>query len=59
MTIEWNSVLDEVLGDDSGVTGMRIRNVKDESTREIPAAGRVHCHRPQAQYARFSQGSWR
>jgi len=29
VTIEWNHVLDEVLGDDSGVTGMRIRNVTD------------------------------
>ncbi|MEJ2322375.1 MAG: FAD-dependent oxidoreductase, partial [Gammaproteobacteria bacterium] len=27
VTIMWDSVLDEVLGDDSGVTGMRIRNV--------------------------------
>ena len=33
ITIEWDSVLDEVLGDDSGVTGMRTRNVKDDSTR--------------------------
>ncbi|MGD1990147.1 MAG: FAD-dependent oxidoreductase, partial [Chromatiales bacterium] len=28
VTIKWDSVLEEVLGDDSGVTGMRIRNVK-------------------------------
>ncbi|HEY8353969.1 MAG TPA: thioredoxin-disulfide reductase [Methylophilaceae bacterium] len=33
------STLDEVLGDDSGVTGMRIRNVNDDSTKEIPVAG--------------------
>ncbi len=39
VTIEWNSVLDEVLGDDSGVTGMRIKNVKDGSTKEIPLHG--------------------
>ena len=39
VTIEWDHVLDEVLGDDSGVTGMRIRNVKDDSTREIPLMG--------------------
>ena len=33
VTIIWDHVLDEVLGDDSGVTGMRIRNVKtDEQT---------------------------
>jgi thioredoxin reductase (NADPH) len=29
--IRWDSVLDEVLGDDSGVTGVRIRSTKDES----------------------------
>jgi len=39
VTIEWDSVLDEVLGDNSGVTGMRIKNVKDESTRDIDLQG--------------------
>lgn len=39
VTIEWNSVLDEVLGDDSGVTGMRIRNVADGSAKEIGVHG--------------------
>ena len=39
VTIVWNHVLDEVLGDDSGVTGMRMRNVKDGSTRTIPLQG--------------------
>ena len=39
VTMVWNHVLDEVLGDDSGVTGMRIRNVKDGSTRTIPLQG--------------------
>lgn len=39
ITIEWDSVLDEVLGDVTGVTGMRIRNVKDGSTKEIPLQG--------------------
>ncbi|MGD2113141.1 MAG: thioredoxin-disulfide reductase [Gammaproteobacteria bacterium] len=39
VTIEWDSVLDEVLGDTSGVTGMRIRNVKDDSTRDIELTG--------------------
>ena len=32
--LEWFSVFDEALGDDSGVTGLRIRNVNDDSTRE-------------------------
>jgi len=39
MTIAWDSVLDEVLGDDSGVTGIRIKNVKDNSTRDIAVMG--------------------
>ena len=39
VTIAWDSVLDEVLGDDSGVTGIRIRNVKDDSTRDIDVMG--------------------
>jgi thioredoxin reductase (NADPH) len=34
-----NSVLDEVLGDDSGVTGVRIRAVQDNTTREIALHG--------------------
>ena len=39
VTIEWNHVLDEVLGDDSGVTGMRIKNVRDDSTKDIDLMG--------------------
>ena len=39
ITIMWDSTLDEVLGDNSGVTGMRIRNVKDDSTQEIELQG--------------------
>jgi len=37
--IEWSHVLDEVLGDDSGVTGVRIRGVKDNAARELALAG--------------------
>lgn len=33
--IMWDHVLDEVLGDDDGVTGMRIRHVKTDETREF------------------------
>ena len=39
VTIEWDSTLDEVLGDDSGVTGIRIKSTKDESTKDIDLAG--------------------
>ena len=40
MTIMWDSTLDEVVGDDSGVTGIRVRSTKqtDEVT-EIPLTG--------------------
>ncbi len=37
--IAWDSVVEEVLGDDSGVTGVRIKNVKTEETTEIEAKG--------------------
>lgn len=37
-TIEWNSVLEEVLGDETGVTGMRLR-YKNGSTKDIPVHG--------------------
>ncbi len=37
--IIWNAVLDEVLGDPTGVTGIRIRDVRDGSTRDIPLQG--------------------
>ncbi len=39
VTLELDSLLDEVLGDDSGVTGIRIKNVKDGSTKEIDLMG--------------------
>ncbi len=39
ITVEWDSVLDEVLGDDTGVTGMRIKNVKTEDTQDIDLMG--------------------
>jgi thioredoxin reductase (NADPH) len=39
VTIEWDSVLDEVLGDDAGVTGLRIKNVKDDSTKDLDVFG--------------------
>lgn len=39
VTIEWDHVLDEVLGDTSGVTGARLRNVKTNDCKEIDVAG--------------------
>jgi len=39
VAIEWFHVLDEVLGDASGVTGMRIKDVRDGSIKEIALDG--------------------
>ncbi|MFN7085056.1 MAG: thioredoxin-disulfide reductase [Burkholderiales bacterium] len=38
-TILWDHVLDEVLGDNSGVTGMRVRNVKTNALTEKKLQG--------------------
>jgi thioredoxin reductase (NADPH) len=35
----WDTVAEEVLGDDDVVTGLRVRSVKDGSTRVLPADG--------------------
>jgi thioredoxin reductase (NADPH) len=38
--ILWDHVVDEVVGDDTGVTGLRVRSTKDDSqTRDIDLAG--------------------
>jgi thioredoxin reductase (NADPH) len=37
--IEWDSVMDEVLGDNSGVTGVRIKNVKTDQTQTLDVEG--------------------
>jgi thioredoxin reductase (NADPH) len=39
ITLALDSTLDEVLGDASGVTGMRIKSVKDGSTRDVALTG--------------------
>ncbi len=39
VAIQWNSTLDEVLGDASGVTGIRLRDTKSGDTAEIEALG--------------------
>lgn len=39
VTIEWNHVLDEVLGDQSGVTGMRIKDVDSGAAKEVELQG--------------------
>lgn len=39
INILWNNSLEEVLGDDSGVTGLRIKSTQDDSTQDIDVAG--------------------
>lgn len=39
VVIKWDHTLDEVLGDEMGVTGMRIKSTKDDSTEEIDVHG--------------------
>jgi thioredoxin reductase (NADPH) len=37
--IQWDHAVDEILGDDSGVTGVRIRHSQDNSTKELDVTG--------------------
>jgi thioredoxin reductase (NADPH) len=39
ITIRWNATLDEVLGDETGVTGARIKSTTDQSTEDLSLAG--------------------
>ncbi|HEX5629497.1 MAG TPA: thioredoxin-disulfide reductase [Usitatibacteraceae bacterium] len=39
VSIAWNHTLDEVLGDKSGVTGVRIKSTLDGSTKELKLTG--------------------
>jgi thioredoxin reductase (NADPH) len=39
MRVLWDHVLDEVLGDKTGVTGVRIRNAKTGATQDLPVQG--------------------
>lgn len=37
--ILWDHTLDEVLGDDAGVTGIRVKSTKDDNTQEVDVQG--------------------
>lgn len=37
--LEWNHTLDEILGDDTGVTGVRIKSTETGETKELELAG--------------------
>lgn len=39
VTIEWNHTLEEVIGDDMGVTGMQIKSTTDESLKTLDVDG--------------------
>jgi len=39
VSVRWNNVLDEVLGDDTGVTGARLRSTLDDSTEDLSVMG--------------------
>ena len=39
VSVVWNHTLDEILGDDSGVTGARLKDVKSGETRDVPLSG--------------------
>ena len=39
VTIKWNSILDEVLGDKTGVTGIKIKNTLDKKTVNLVLKG--------------------
>ena len=39
VVIEWNHVLDEILGDDMGVTGIKIKNTQNEKTKSKELKG--------------------
>ena len=39
INVEWNSVVDEVLGDNSGVTGLRIKERGGDATKDLEVMG--------------------
>jgi thioredoxin reductase (NADPH) len=39
VSVEWNHTLDEVLGNDGGVTGVRIKSTQDGGTKELAVHG--------------------
>ncbi|HIF51213.1 MAG TPA: thioredoxin-disulfide reductase [Thiotrichaceae bacterium] len=39
ISVEWNHTLDEVLGDEGGVTGMRIKSTQSDKTKDIDLKG--------------------
>ena len=46
IALEWFQEVEEVLGDNSGVTGIRVKSTQDGSSKEIHAPGPIYCHWP-------------
>ncbi len=46
----WNATLDEVLGDGTGATGVRLKDVKTGATQDLAGDRRVHRDRPHAEH---------
>ncbi len=51
IVLELDAALDEVLGDKTGVTGIRIVNLKTRATQDARAERPVHRHRAHAEHA--------
>ncbi len=56
--IHWNTETDEILGDDSGVTGVRVVNNKTGEKKIIPIAGIFPCHRTRTKYTLFLKNTF-
>ncbi len=39
ITVAWNSIVDEMLGNDSGITGLRLKDTQSKETRDIEVDG--------------------
>src|SRR5688572_25124279 len=39
VSLRWNSTLDEVLGDKTGVTGIRVKGTQSDSSEDLPLSG--------------------
>jgi len=39
VVVQWNSITDEILGDDSGVTGVRLKSTVDDAVEELKVSG--------------------
>ena len=58
IVLHTHQTLDEVLGDDMGVTGVRLRSTRDDTTSELPLMG-SSSPSVTSPTPRSSKGSWR